>query len=435
MIRSRFAVAIAVAAATAIVGLPATAHADEIPVVTSAHSDYDLDRGTLLVSITSPSDVTDVRAHIREYNTGAEVAVQEDFYLQSGTERDGVWRSNPIVLDKLGYYRVDVEVTDEAGHHVTQTDAGDLDYSVVTFFDNVTLNRTTVTYENRNVTVRGWLKGRWPGSGEIRSLGRFPMSVNAGFSWDAVTTRADGSFTGTVTIGRKDVMVYASYSYDNDHLFHGSSRSAETPIAITKRPMRITIEADQSKILKDENVTVSGRLTWRTPEGWVPVPGVEPGVSLCMSADYCRTYLGSATTDADGRYSLTTSPYESGRLQVGYSMNDEFVSAAIASTNISVLQPAAFRSFSAVRENATTVALSGEMEFNGGLSPGTVPLKVQFSATGVEGTWGTQATIYAGASYDFATSIYRKTAGFWRVVYPGTSTDFQSATSTSVYVS
>ncbi|MEV4820562.1 hypothetical protein [Micromonospora sp. NPDC049274] len=427
--------AIAVAAATAIVGLPATAHADDVPIVTSAHSDYDLDRGTLLVSITSPSDVTDVRAHIRDYNTGAEVAVQENFYLQSGTERDGVWRSSPIILDKLGYYRVDVEVSDEAGHHVTQTDAGDLDYSVVTFFDNVTLNRTTVTYENRNVTVRGWLKGRWPGSREIRSLGKFPMSVNADLSWDAVTTRADGSFTGTVTIGRKDEMVYAAYSYDNDHLFHGSSRSAETTIAITKRPMRITIGADRPKILKDETVTVSGQLTWRTPEGWVPVPGVQPVVSLCSSVDYCQTFLGSATTDADGRYSLTVSPYQSGRLQVGYSMNDEFVSSVTASTNISVLQPAAFRSFSAVRENATTVALSGEIEFNGGISPGTLPLKVQFSATGEDGTWATPATIYAGGSYDFATSIYKKTAGYWRVVYPGTSTDFQSATSASVYVS
>lgn len=435
MIRSRFAVAIAVAAATAIVGLPTAAHADEVPIVTSAHSDYDLDRGTLLVSITSPSDVTDVRAHIREYNTGAEVAVQEDFYLQSGTERDGVWRSNPIVLDKLGYYRVDVEVTDEAGHHVTQTDAGDLDYSVVTFFDNVTLNRTTVTYENRNVTVRGWLKGRWPGSGEIRSLGRFPMTVNADFSWDAVTTRTDGSFTGTVTIGRKDERVYATYTYDNDHLFHGSSRSAETTIAINKRPMRITIGADRPKILKDETVTVSGQLTWRTPEGWVPVPNVQPGVSLCSSVDYCQTYLGSATTDADGRYSLTASPYQSGRLQVGYSMGDEFVSPAIASTNVAVLQPAAFRNFSAARENATTVTLSGEMEFTGGMSPGTVPLKVQFSATGDDGTWSTPATIYAGGSYDFATSVYKKTAGFWRVVYPGTPTDFQSATSASVYVS
>ncbi|MGA4726226.1 hypothetical protein ACPB67_02295 [Micromonospora taraxaci] len=434
MIRSRFAAALAVAAAMAIVGLPATAHADEVPVVTSAHSDYDLNMGVLLVSITSPSDVTDVRAHIRDYDTREEVAVQEHFYLQSGTKRDGVWRSNAINLDKLGYYRVDVNVTDEAGHDITQTDAGYLDYSVVTFFENVTLNRTAVTYENRVVTVRGWLKGRWPGSGEVRSLGRFPMSVNSDWSGTQTTTRVDGSFTGTATISYADERVWAEYAYSNDHRFYGSSRSGETAVAINKRPMRVTIAVDRPKILKDETVTISGQLTWRTPEGWVPVPQAPMGVFLCTNPDYCGSGVGSVTTDADGRYSLTVSPYETGRLQIGYSMTDEFVGTATASTAVTVLQPAAFRSFSAVRENATTVTLSGEMEFNGGISPGTVPLKVQFSATGEDGTWGTPATIYAGGSYDFATSTHKKTAGYWRVHYPGTSTMFQSATSPAIYV-
>ncbi|MEU7943126.1 hypothetical protein AB0C50_00420 [Micromonospora taraxaci] len=419
MIRFRFAAALAVAAATAIVGLPAPAHADEVPVVTYARSDYNANMGILLVSITSPSDVTSVRAHIRDYNTRAEVAVEENFYLQSGTKRDGTWRSSAITIDKLGYYRVDMEVTDAAGHHVTQVDAGDLDYSVVTFFENVTLNRTAVTYENRTVTLRGWLKGRWPGSGEIRPLARFPMSVTSDFSWNPVTTRADGSFVGTATISYENEMAWADYTYDNDHLHYGSSRSGETAITINKRPMRLTIAADRARILQGESVTVSGQLTWRTPEGWMPVPGANVGV---------------ATTDAEGRYTATVSPYQTGPIGVGYSMHDDFVSDATASTNITVLQPAAFTDFSAVRENATTVALSGQMEFNGGRSPGTAPLKVQFSQTGEDGTWSTPATIEADGSYRFAAAIFKRAAGYWRVVYPGTSTSFQSATSPAIYV-
>jgi hypothetical protein len=166
-------------AALVAAGAPAVAQAADAPTVNWANSDYDNDFGTLLVSATAPSGIATIRAHIVTWETQQEVAVTDAFTLREGTVADGVWASAPILLDQLGTYRVHVEVTDTDGTQVRRDNAGDLFYAVATFFDGVTLNRTTVTYEKRTVTAKGTLKGRWPGSSEVKPLGGFPPRSTA----------------------------------------------------------------------------------------------------------------------------------------------------------------------------------------------------------------------------------------------------------------
>jgi hypothetical protein len=200
MTRIRSAFAVLVTAALILVGLPSAVYAVDVPVVTGAHSDFDGDYGTLIVSAVGPSDIVSIRAHIATWVANEEVAVSDEFVLRSGTARDGTWSTaHPFLLASLGSYRVHVELTDADGTQVRQDNAGELFYGVVTSITNVTLNRTTVTYERRDVTLRGRLTGRWPGTGEIRPLEGRTVVVYADVNFFEATTRSDGSFTGTVT--------------------------------------------------------------------------------------------------------------------------------------------------------------------------------------------------------------------------------------------
>jgi hypothetical protein len=210
--------AVAVGAGLIAVGLPATAaHASDLPEIHSARSDFDGDLGTLLVTVSAPLGVASLHARLTTFTSGEEVATTDDFVLRSGTTTSGIWASaQPFLLDQLGNYRVHVAVTDTGGNHVQRDNAGLLNYAVATSIEEVTLDRTTVTYEERDVTVSGVLTGRWPGTGEIRPLAGFPVSVSAFFDFDSVTTGADGGFSGTVGITTENTSVRAEFSHDNN---------------------------------------------------------------------------------------------------------------------------------------------------------------------------------------------------------------------------
>ncbi|MEE3918863.1 hypothetical protein V2I01_11850 [Micromonospora sp. BRA006-A] len=135
---------------------PASAQAADVLQVNSAYNDSSDDLGGLFVSVTSSQPVAEIRAELVDEETGALVARSTDFVLHSETPEKTVFRTSaPLILDALGDYLVHVEVTDVAGNHVRQERAGWILYRVVTFLEDVTVNPSTVDYDNRQVTVRG----------------------------------------------------------------------------------------------------------------------------------------------------------------------------------------------------------------------------------------------------------------------------------------
>jgi 5-hydroxyisourate hydrolase-like protein (transthyretin family) len=446
MTRIRSAFAALVTAALILVGLPGAVHAVDAPVVTAAHSDFAVggDYGTLVVSAVGPSDIVSIRAHIATWVTNEEVAVSADFVLRSGTAQDGTWATaHPFLLASLGSYRVHVELTDADGTHVRQDNAGELFYGVVTSITDVTVNRTTVTYERRDVTLRGRLSGRWPGTGEIRPLEGRTVVVYADLTFFEATTGSDGSFTGTVRITREDDRVYAQYPVGSEPFFQ-SSISDFVPIAIRPRPTRFAVAVAPSTLDVGESVTVTGQLTWRTPAGWAPIPNVGMGVLFCISADNCPTSVDYPTTDADGRFSVTSQPFQTGQYQVGFSAVDNvtgnvdpFVAIAIKrSRTVVVFQPSEFSDFSAERDAGGDVLIKGHIQFTGNYTPAPVPVQIQFSRTGADG-WRTVATVEAqwdGTGYGFPTTVAGRRAGYWRAFYAGTPQFFASAVSSVVFV-
>jgi hypothetical protein len=423
-----------IATATALVstvGVSAPAHAASPPTVNWANS-VDGDLGRLRVSATAESGIASIKAHIISYATQQEVAVSDRFNLASGTEQDGVWVTvDRFQLPELGFYRVDVEVTDRDGQHVLRQDAGALSYYVATFFDETLVRPATMTYYEREVTLSGRLLGRWPGDGQVRSLVGFPVWLSAyPGDFTEVTTGEDGRFSGPLHLDDAG-SVYAYYPYDNNHIGYLSSNSEDLPVGIDPAATYATLKVSKARVNAGTSVTLSGQFMWRSKDGWTPLANAQFGVLFCVSEWYCPT-SEYPTTDAEGRYRVEVTPWQTGYYQVSMRPDDPFLATAFAKADVVVLQPAEFSEFTAVRTAEGNVAVNGTMSF-GNFSPGTTPVQIQYSPTG-NGGWTTMTTVQADGGYNFSATVEQGESGYWRAYYAGQTDFFQSAVSAKVHV-
>jgi len=318
----------AVATAALVLGTPGAAFAadDDGPSVHYALSDLEGDTGVLLVAAAAPRGVASVHADVKGQD-GAVLASSDGFALREGTAESGVWASTaPFTLPALGYYPVEVTVTDTAGG--TATGEGALSYVVRAFYDGLRLRPAAVTYEQRSVTVSGVLKGARPG-GRVERLAGAEIEV-AG-RWDAayVTTDADGRFSGTVPISFENERVTVNYNFQNpDHL---NAFATVGNVRIKPRATRVTAKLSAKRVDAGESVTVSGVASWRTPSGWEPVAAGTVGIDG----------YGSVPVDATGAYSLTVTPSASATLHVQYAIDDDpFVARSSRDVAVTVIQPA-----------------------------------------------------------------------------------------------
>ena len=128
-----------------------------------------------------------------------------------------------------------------------------------------------------------------------------------------------------------------------------------------------------------ESISVSGTVSWKTADGWVPVSTGRVNVSACDALDT--------------RNSFDVAP----------------------------------------------VAADGSVEFPGGhLTPGQIPVEFQFSETGT-GNWLTigddnQSYWDGEGGYEFEGRLTEPRSGWWRARYPGDPANFQPATSKKIQV-
>ncbi|RIV38611.1 hypothetical protein D2L64_11635 [Micromonospora radicis] len=430
--------------ALTVFAVPAAAQAAAGPQIQYATSEFEGNTGVLLVGIRSAAGVSKVHADVKN-NTGEVIASTASFWRYRGEPEDEnqVWATQePFILPQLGYYPVDVEVTDTNGVTTRVTNAGSLAYVVVTYLDSVTVKPATATYDRRSVTVTGVLKSRQPGSMEIRRVAGAPISL-LNNDWYETTTGADGKFTAAVPIVDGNRRIFINYGHDPARPYHLSS-SHDTPvIAIKPRATRVTATVSAKKVKAGESVTVSGTATWSTSDGWTPVSAGQVNLLSCNDQDYC-TYLDGVPVTADGSYTLTVTPYASTTLRAAYSApnrpdghSDPYVAHSQRDVAIAVLQPSSISDFTASRAADGRVHLHGHVQFPGSMTPGTIPVEFQFSETGT-GDWVTvgddDQSYWDGTGYEFEGRLTENRSGWWRARYPGDPANFQAATSKKIFV-
>jgi hypothetical protein len=410
------------------------AEADTGITVQAAQNDS-TNNGKIALSLAAPTDIKDVKVSLYSVATQQTVATVADFTLTSGSAENGTWENRGrLQLPDLGSYRIDVSASDAGGDTLSTTGSGYFYYSVQTSMKDTTVDRRTVDYQHRSVTISGHLMGRWPGSGAVTPMGGLTVDVSSYFQYAEVTTAADGSFSATLPV--TDIYqnsIQASYSYDPNHIFYNQSSSRSFPITLKQTATKI-IETPSSRTVPFQGTvnSTSATLLWNSPEGWQPMAGKT--LSSNSFGDYVQL-----TTDADGNALFPATPPLWGgdySILVGWTSDDPYLADAQANSTITVVQPAAFLSFEPTRTDAGTVAATGEMAFAGNLTPGMIPVNIQFSATG-KGGWTTVATDpsaeWDGQGYGFSATVPSTGAGYWRATFTD-APQFQNAVSQVVYL-
>ena len=437
----RSALAVAVLALAALPVTTTTGHAAAGPDVRWAHSATG-DLGTLEVSATADAGIASLRAYVVSYATGQDVAVVDEFVLHSGTTTDGLWRTPaPLRLDQFGGYRVDVEATDAAGVSIPRAQEGSLSYYISTTLTFLS-DDPTATYARRSVDVHGVLTGRWPATREVRPIADAAIALGnayGGYTTEAITA-ADGSYRATLPMDQDAFyedfgFVDATFHSRDGMLGAGTHTINVTP---TPSPSTITTRVEPRRIDRGEETVLSGRVTWESPSGRQAAAGQPVHVWFCYYYQtVCHTFMGTATTDADGRFRLPTTPPATGKFEVFSPSEDIFVTTGATTADVVVHQPAQFTAFTAARDASGAVTASGRLRF-GDSTPYPIPVEIQFRAAGTD-TWTTVATV-PNAEYDssgdhaFSATVPSRPAGVWRARYPGLTDHYRPLLSERVRV-
>ncbi|MFF3751500.1 hypothetical protein ACFYYH_13740 [Streptomyces sp. NPDC002018] len=442
MIRSRAVRAVAGAAVLLLTGTTA-AHAaqaapGQAPEVRWASSVSD-DLGTLAVGLRSDSAITEIKAHIVSSATQQEVAVVGDdsFARFSGTAEDGVWRTKePLKLDALGSYTVHIEATDADGDHTTSNSAGSLAYYVVAQFEDFRTDRTEIDIDHPDVVVEGVLKGRWPGTRELKPLADRLVDIDVDY-WTSASARTDaqGRFSASVRLSNA-APVQAVYRHSNELPYVLFGESPATQISVQQVATRWSgVRTTSRSVDYGGQVTVTAKLERSTEEGWVPFAGQEGGVLFVPPPGSQSETVGYFTTADDGTISLTHTPYQGGHFLLTSYSEDPFIAAASArSAEINVLRASRFTEFEATRTSAEQVHVRGSIDFPDGWTPAFIDIRVQFSSDGRHWTEvaATEA-IWSGSGNAFSADVTHRRTGYFRAHFRATDS-FRSATSASVHV-
>lgn len=429
-----------VAALGLTVGLVVTAapaaHASDQLQVRYAGSVND-DLGTLQVVAESGSDITAVSAHIVSYTTGHEVArvKPKDFTLSSGDRKSGVWRTKkPLQLDQFGAYRVDVELTDADGDHVSQTSAGELAYYVVAKFGALTVDRTAIDRDHRDVEVSGTLYERRP-TRELLPLAGRQVDLDVDYwTQSSVTTDAAGRFAGSVHLDN-GAPVQAVFRATGGEPFVLSGESELVQIGVDQIPTRFVAQVSATDIDDGEAVTLTAKVEQHTAEGWVPLAGESGGILFGPKEGRTDT-VGGFTTKDDGTFSVTYTPWDGGYFQLALdTTEDPFLQPSTGLSDlVHVHHGAVFTDFSSLRTDERTVHAEGHMDFTDGFTPGTVLVTVQRSSDGLD--WSDLTTVEArwdGTGYYFSADLEGSGEARYRAAYEG-GDGFQDAVTDSVLV-
>jgi hypothetical protein len=209
---------------------------------------------------------------------------------------------------------------------------------------------------------------------------------------------------------------------------------AATPAQITVSPSnsKITLITSAREVNAGDEVTLTGQLTWRSPQGWRPLANKQIGVLYCTTEDYCWD-IDYPLTDKDGRYELTAPVGVTGYFRVAFPSYDPFIARSAVEVAMIAWQPAEFTDFTAARNEAGDVVAQGHMRF-GSRTPSPTTVQIQYRAAGTH-TWTTLATInYWESEYGFSATILHPTTGHWRAYFTGQPNMFRPTASAPVLV-
>ena len=400
--------------------IPGTAHAAG-PTVTSAYSDQ-ADWSVIDVRLNYSGEIAKVTAALRPVGSGESqtpVATITDFtqkYWVSSWE--GIWASQPVHLDTLGDYTIDIEATNTAGETTVQKNAGTLRYQKQPVISGFAVTPTEPDIEHKTVTATGDMVVRDPSTRETVPLpgATVDLTFDQNDETTAVTDDA-GHFSASheVTAGG---WTFAEYNGDL-----GFAISPWIDVRPKAAPTRFVLDKSSFHVTAGDKVNVTGTLQYQSGTEWKPLSGIP----LEMDYKDCTTCNPvESTTDASGRFSFVRSPYGSKSVyEVGfrpYPYNPFIQRTATADVTVAVTATTKFTEFTARQDKYAQLEITGSLDVIGRDTSDQVSVDIQYSANGTSG-WATKKTVKTSFGSQFIVErLPGYTDGYWRLRYAGSTT-------------
>ncbi|MFC9594412.1 hypothetical protein ACFTUC_32100 [Streptomyces sp. NPDC056944] len=176
----------------------------------------------------------------------------------------------------------------------------------------VTTDRTTTSWDHRQVVLSGTTTSWDPATGE-RSTAPAGTQVKIAYTVEAFGTSSQR--TGTATVATDGT--FSLTVTPNGRLAGGTATIAQTPgvdpddaaylpdVQIEPLRYRITADGDKYRVLAGTDLRVTGRVERLTDEGWKPFPGAPVVATGTQPSSYesgAVNVLGSATSSATGTF-------------------------------------------------------------------------------------------------------------------------------------
>ncbi|WP_234342585.1 hypothetical protein [Streptomyces sp. NRRL B-3648] len=409
--------------------LPGTAHAAG-PTVRDAYSDQ-ADWSVLDVRLNFSGEVSRLVARLRPAGSSAAdapVATITDFTKRyESSSWDAVWASQPIHLDALGDYTVDVEATDGSGETTVEQNAGTLHYAKQPVFSGFAVTPGEPDIEHQTVTAAGDMVVRDPGTRETTPLSG--ATVNLSFDGGGARTTTVTDEAGHFAVPhRLEQAGWISADYDG-----GLGFAAAAPVQVWPKaaPTRMVLDQSGFHVTTGQKVAVTGTLQYQSGADWKPLSGIP----LEMDYKECSTCSPvGATTDANGRFSFVRTPYGSKSVyEIAFTSYTPFAQHSTADVTVAVTATTKFTGFTASLDKYAQLKVTGTLELTGRDVNDQAAVDIQYSPDGKTG-WSTKKTVKAGFGSQFtADRIPGYTDGYWRLRYTGSGTkDIKGATTSSL---
>ncbi|WP_328872356.1 hypothetical protein OHT76_20805 [Streptomyces sp. NBC_00287] len=411
--------------------VPGTAHAAG-PTVKEAHSDQ-ADWSVLDVRLNYSGEIDRITASLRPVGSAESdtpVATVTDFeqtYYVSAWE--GVWSSQPIHLDTLGDYTVDIEARNTAGETTVQKNAGTLRYRKQPVISAFSVTPTAPTIENKTVTAAGDLVVRDPSTRETVPLPGATVDLRLGQNGEtSAVTDESGHFALSHRL-TEGGWAWATYNGDL-----GYATVPWVDITPQRAPTRFVLDKSSYHVTAGDKIRVTGTLQYQSGTEWKPLSGIP----LEMDYKDCTTCSPvESTTDANGRFSFVRYPY--GKKSVyevafpPYPYNPWIQRTATADVTVAVTATTKFTEFTARMDRYAQLEVTGSLDVIGHESSAQVDVQIQYSADGTSG-WTTKKTVKTSFGSQFIVErLPGYTDGYWRLRYAGSTTqDIKGTVSKSV---
>ncbi|WP_158973112.1 hypothetical protein [Streptomyces griseus] len=373
--------------------------------------------GELMVkgSLGSPSPST-LLIHLRDKQTGARVATVDKFprvdYHEHAFEFDVY--SDPIKLDKLGLYAIEVESADGIAQ------CGDFDYRLRSEFSHVSTTGK-VSLDNLTTTFSADVTTFDPRTWQTSPLRNADVRLEGDSASMVATTDDEGhlsvpfTFSGVETIPHIAATMAATAEMDAEYKF------VQPSVARQQASIELDANSRNLKARYGQVVKITGRATRTAADGTVkPVPAGTP-----LLADV----NGVPVVGADGRFERNVRALADGPIYTTWARTSRYpwLEHVGGATQIDLQDISLFESFKASVDAAKRVTVTGALQRKPGYGGGSLKVEIQYSADGRTG-WTTRKTFTTEFFSGIEETLPGPADGYWRLRFAGTAEVLGSVT-------